>query len=76
MKHWALILFGILVSVGAGARAQNQSPEQAAVRALDDQERIATLQRDTTLRGPRYCHPSPSTVTSGPTFRKTSDGKR
>lgn len=48
MKNWAVILFGVLVSVGAGARAQSQSPEEAAVRALDDQERIAALKRDTT----------------------------
>jgi ketosteroid isomerase-like protein len=47
VKTGGVVLLAIMVSVGAGAWAQSPSPEEATVRALDDQERIAALKRDT-----------------------------
>ena len=48
MKTGTVVLLTILVSVGTGAWAQSPSPEEATVRLLDDQERNAALNRDTT----------------------------
>ena len=47
MKRQIVILFVTLMSVGSRASAQAPTSDEATVRALDDQTRIAALKRDT-----------------------------
>jgi len=46
MRISLLFLLAIVASVGRSVAAQ--SPDEAAVRSIDDQERLAALNRDTT----------------------------
>ena len=48
MKTMALLVLPLLMVLAGGSPAQGQSPAEARVRALDDEERIAALKRDTT----------------------------
>ena len=48
MKTVALLVLPLLIVLDGGGPAQGQSPAEAQVRALDDEERIAALKRDTT----------------------------
>ncbi len=47
MRTSAVVLLAMLTIPSAHGWAQSPSPEEAAVRSLDDQERIAALKRDT-----------------------------
>jgi ketosteroid isomerase-like protein len=48
VKTLALLVLPLLIALDGGGPAQGQSAAEAQVRALDDEERIAALKRDTT----------------------------
>jgi len=48
VKTMALLVLPLLIVLDGGGPAQGQSAAEAQVRALDDEERIAALKRDTT----------------------------
>jgi len=48
VKTMALLILPLLIVLDGGGPAQGQSAPEAQVRALDDEERIAALKRDTT----------------------------
>ena len=47
MKVISLLILPLLMGLDSVALAQGQSPDEAMVRSLDDQERIAALKKDT-----------------------------
>ena len=47
MKTIALLMLPLLMGLDSVTLAQGQSPDEAMVRSLDDQERIAALKKDT-----------------------------
>ena len=47
MKTIAMLMLPLMMGLGAVGLAQGQSRDEALVRALDDQERLAALKKDT-----------------------------
>ena len=47
MKTIPLLVLPLVMGLNCAALAQGQSPDEATVRLLDDQERIAALKKDT-----------------------------
>ena len=70
MKTLALLVLPLLVILDAGARAPTQTPVEAKVRALDNEERIAALNRDTTALARLW---SDQFVANGPNNRVVAD---
>lgn len=70
MKTLALLVLPLLVILDAGARAQTQNSVEAKIRALDNEERIAALNRDTIALARLW---SDQFVANGPNNRVVAD---